>query len=114
MYGDAVSVRVATAGEFRAQEHGSDGAVRVIDPDAPLVERLTAVRRAAEAGEHVVWQLVPSDGPVAAAVTAAVEAGARTVVLPEGEPLDGPLARDVRRAADVTIALLVERDGALS
>lgn len=113
MYGDAVSVRVAAAGEFRADQQGTDGTVRVVDPGAPLAERLSAVRRAAAAGEHVAWQLVPSDGPVAAAVTAAVEAGARTVVLPDGEPLDGELAREVRRAADVTVALLVERDGAM-
>jgi hypothetical protein len=105
VYGGAVSVRVATSAQFAADP----GPAHLVDATDGLRGRLVAVRHLAADGGRPALTLDPSDGPPAAVVTAAVEAGVAVIVLPEGEPLDGTLARDVRRAADITQALLVER-----
>ncbi|UDY35770.1 hypothetical protein [Dermatobacter hominis] len=103
-----MTVRVATAAQLGAL----DGPVRVVSADGDLASRLAAVRRLAAEGAVAALVLDLDDGPVASVVTAAVEAGAAVVVLPDGEPIDGEVARDARRAADVTQALVVERGGA--
>jgi hypothetical protein len=109
VYGDVVTVRVVTSDHLPTL----DGPVPTVAPDVgDLTARLAAVRRLAADGPPPAFVLADDDEPVAAIVTAAVEAGAGAVVLPVGEHADGELARTVRRAADVTFALLVERGGA--
>ena len=95
MYGDAVS----EAHVVRADRSGS------------LEGRLVSLRRLVAEGRVVTFEVAASDVPVAAVVTAAVEAGAAAVVA-AGSIAPGDrhgFERDVRRAADVASALVVER-----
>ncbi len=80
-----------------------------IDPAAPLHRTLDAARRWSGSGVVVAMDLDLGDSSVAALVTIAMVAGVRVLVLPAGSDPDA--LREVRRAADVTEALLVERAG---
>lgn len=79
------------------------------DPLAVLGQSLDASRRWSAAGEVVAVGLDGDAGPVAAVVTASMMLGARVLVLPVDA--DDDVAREARRAADVTEVLLVERAG---
>lgn len=79
------------------------------EPDVMLTRSLTAARRWSGWGFVVAVRIGETTGPAAAVVTAAMVAGARVLVLPH-DSAEG-FVRDVRRAADITEALIVERAG---
>ena len=87
--------------------------VREVNRSASLRARLAEVRRLAAEGTPVALHLDPADGPVVSVATAAVEAGATVLVLPgpasEEDAAPIALEREVRRAADVTAALVAAR-----
>lgn len=93
-----------------APEGPADGLIRPVptaeEPDLAFRQVLDAATRWSNAGEVVVVGLEPASGPAAATATAAVVAGARTLVLTRGDADD---VRDARRAVDVAVALLAER-----
>lgn len=90
---DGVVVRAATA---------------ALDAQQALHRSLDAARRWSAAAVVAV-EVDEAVGPASALVTAAMAAGARILVLAADAPAG--LVRDVRRAADVTEALLVEAAG---
>lgn len=73
-----------------------------------LAELLDRIDAHAGADSVVAVPIDPGDGPAAAVVTVAMVAGARLLVVPS-DGASAELARTVRRAADITEALLVER-----
>ena len=87
--------------------------VREVNRSASLRARLAEVRRLAAEGTPVALHLDPADGPAVSVATAAVEAGASVLVLPgpASEEVAEPFAHErvVRRAADVTAALVAAR-----
>lgn len=74
-----------------------------------MVDRLIQVRVDAANGADAMFDVRCADGPVAAVVAAAVEAGATAVVLDDELAADPDQVRDARRAADVAWALSIER-----
>ncbi len=80
----------------------------VVVGSGSLGDRLDRVARWSDDGLVIGFEVDPSDGPPSAVVTVAILAGARVLVLPEGAEESG-LAREVRRTADLTEALLIER-----
>lgn len=87
--------------------------VREVNRSASLRTRLAEVRRLAAEAMPVALRLDPADGPVVSVATAAVEAGATVLVLPgpasEEDAEPSALEREVRRAADLTAALVAAR-----
>lgn len=88
------------------------GALEVVvkSDSGSLSERLERVSLASGEGAAIGFEIDPADGPPAALVAVAMVAGASAFVIPDDGDESG-LAREVRRAADVTDALLVERAG---
>jgi len=82
--------------------------VIVTSGSGDLSERLARVSRSSGEGVDVGFEIDPADGPPAALVAVAMVAGASALVLPDDAEGSG-LAREVRRAADLADALLVER-----
>lgn len=113
-----MGVRVATRSEIGSK----DGVPLPSGPGSSLTERLAAARRdgarrdgarqseGEEDAPLAMW-VEPTDGPLAAVVTAAVEAGATLIVVPDELDSDPAVRRDIRRAADVASALVRERRG---
>lgn len=89
----------------------SDAHVVRADRSASLQDRLVLLRHLVSGGDRVTFEVTADDVPVAAVVTAAVEAGAAEVVA-VGDGSDQPdFVRDLRRARHVATALAVERSG---
>lgn len=121
MYGEAVMVQVVSRGQLDATieldgpglDHTDRGGAAPGDVVGPVAtaDLLAAVRTAHAESRDVAVHVPATAASPAALVTALVMAGARCLVLPDVvEDPDG-FAVEVRRAADVTVALLVERGG---
>ena len=101
----AVIVRIGTRSELGDLE----GTAASPEAAGALVDRLVAARLAAAGGASAAVWVRLDDGPVAAVVTAAVEAGSTVIVLADEIGQDPELRREARRAADVATALVRER-----
>lgn len=95
-------------GVRRSPDEVRDDRDGVVVVSGRLGDRLDRVARWSDDGLVIGFEVDPSDGPPSAVVTVAILAGARVLVLPEGAEESG-LAREVRRTADLTEALLIER-----
>lgn len=110
--GPELARRCAEAGDVvvrPAAAVAGDAGPDAADADVAVGRALDAARRWSGCGVIVAIDMVTGEAPVAAMAAAAMIAGARVLVLPEDSGNEA--VREVRRAADVTEALLVERAG---